>query len=239
MLDFFAGQRTSSTLNRRRPMQNADDLDVLPEQVAPRRLKRAVDFFVALILVCLISPLFLVVAFLVWYHDRGPVLYRQERVGWRGRPFAILKFRSMYVNNDDSALREAVERALKGEDGLTVDGSFKLAADPRVTPVGRVIRALSIDELPQLLNVIRGDMSLVGPRPALAWEMDLFPPEFRRRTDAVPGITGLWQVSGRSRVSTMEMLRYDLSYVDNQSLWLDTKILLRTIPTLVRRDGAR
>jgi lipopolysaccharide/colanic/teichoic acid biosynthesis glycosyltransferase len=150
-----------------------------------------------------------------------------------------MKFRSMYANNDDTALRAAVAQGLNGDAAASVNGSYKLAADPRVTPVGRVIRALSIDELPQLLNVIRGEMSLVGPRPALAWEMELFPPEYRRRTDALPGITGLWQVNGRSTVSTLQMLQYDVEYVDRRSFWLDMRILLRTIPTLLRRDGAR
>jgi lipopolysaccharide/colanic/teichoic acid biosynthesis glycosyltransferase len=151
----------------------------------------------------------------------------------------MLKFRSMSVNSDDSALRDIVRRALRDENVEPTNGSFKLGADPRVTPVGRWLRSWSIDELPQLLNVLRGDMSLVGPRPALSWETELFPEEYLRRADVAPGITGLWQVSGRSLVSTLRMLQYDVEYVDSQSLWLDVRILWRTIPTLIRGDGAR
>jgi lipopolysaccharide/colanic/teichoic acid biosynthesis glycosyltransferase len=201
--------------------------------------KRAVDVILATTVLLVLSPLWAFVSIRIRRHDGGPVLYRQKRVGRGGGSFEMLKFRSMTTNSDDSPLRAIVERALNGESVAPANGSYKLHADPRVTPVGRWIRATSIDELPQLLNVLRGDMSLVGPRPALPWEVDLFPSEYRRRTDAVPGMTGLWQVSGRSRVHPLQMLEYDVQYVDNQSLWLDLHILFRTIPTLVRGDGAR
>jgi lipopolysaccharide/colanic/teichoic acid biosynthesis glycosyltransferase len=139
---------------------------------------------------------------------------------------------------DDHALREAIHDELAGV-RQPENSSFKLAADPRVTKVGRVIRATSLDEITQLFNVARGEMSLVGPRPALDWEAEAFPAEFRRRTDVLPGITGLWQVSGRSRLSTPDMLRLDVEYVDRRSLWLDLQILFRTIPVVIRGDGAR
>jgi lipopolysaccharide/colanic/teichoic acid biosynthesis glycosyltransferase len=119
------------------------------------------------------------------------------------------------------------------------DGSFKIHEDPRITLVGRWLRRTSVDELPQLLNVVRGEMSLVGPRPALVWEAELFPPEYRRRTDVLPGITGLWQVRGRSRLSTLDMLRLDVEYADTWSLRQDLSILLRTLPVVLRGDGAR
>jgi lipopolysaccharide/colanic/teichoic acid biosynthesis glycosyltransferase len=152
----------------------------------------------------------------------------------------MLKFRSMVLSApaDDSALRQAIHDELAGT-SHAVGASYKLAADPRVTSIGRIIRATSLDEITQLFNVVRGEMSLVGPRPALDWEAEAFPPEFRRRTDVLPGITGLWQVSGRSRLSTPEMLQLDLDYVDNHSLGLDVGILLRTIPVVIRGDGAR
>jgi lipopolysaccharide/colanic/teichoic acid biosynthesis glycosyltransferase len=204
-----------------------------------RMAKRALDIAVAGSLLVILSPLFLLVAILIRRHDGGPVLYGQERIGFGGRRFHMLKFRSMSVNSDDSALRDIVRRALRDENVEPTNGSFKLGADPRVTPVGRWLRSWSIDELPQLLNVLRGDMSLVGPRPALSWETELFPEEYLRRADVAPGITGLWQVSGRSLVSTLRMLQYDVEYVDSQSLWLDVRILWRTIPTLIRGDGAR
>jgi lipopolysaccharide/colanic/teichoic acid biosynthesis glycosyltransferase len=144
----------------------------------------------------------------------------------------------MVVNDDDSALRDAVQRELDGT-REEEDGSFKLADDPRVTPVGRLLRRTSFDEVPQLFNVLLGQMSLVGPRPALPWEVALFPPELRRRHEVLPGLTGLWQVSGRSRLGTPDMLRLDVEYVDSWSLGLDLSILVRTVPVLLRGDGAR
>jgi lipopolysaccharide/colanic/teichoic acid biosynthesis glycosyltransferase len=201
--------------------------------------KRVFDLAVAIPALILCAPVFAIVALLVKMSGRGPVFFRQVRIGLRDQPFTMLKFRTMIVNDDDSALREAVRLELAGERSAGDDGSFKLDRDPRITCVGRWLRATSIDELPQLINVLRGDMSIVGPRPALAWERDLFPDEYRRRTEVPPGITGLWQVSGRSHLTTPDMLRLDLEYVDNSSLALDFRILVETIPTLVRGDGAR
>lgn len=200
--------------------------------------KRAVDVTAAAAALAVLSPLLAVVVVLIRLTSRGPVLFRQERLGWQGRPFTVLKFRTMVVNDDDSALREIVQRELTGAREEEV-GSFKLHADPRITRVGRWLRRTSLDEVPQLINILRGQMSLVGPRPALAWEAELFPPEFRRRTDVPPGLTGLWQVRGRSRLSTPEMLRLDVEYVDTRSLGLDLSILLRTPPAVLRGDGAR
>jgi lipopolysaccharide/colanic/teichoic acid biosynthesis glycosyltransferase len=200
--------------------------------------KRAIDVIGSVALLLLLSPLLVIVAVLVRVTTPGPALFRQERVGTGGRTFTMLKFRTMVVNDDDSALRAAVERELEGT-REEEHGSFKLADDPRVTAVGRWLRRTSFDELPQLFNVVRGHMSLVGPRPALAWEVALFPPELRRRDEVPPGITGLWQVSGRSRLGTPDMLRLDVEYVDRWSLGLDLSILVRTVPVLLRGDGAR
>ncbi len=202
------------------------------------RAKRAIDIAVAVVAIVLMAPLLLIIALLIRLTSRGPCLFRQVRLGLHGRPFMLLKFRTMVVNDDDSTLREAVRLELAGE-RAEEQGSYKLHADPRITGVGRWLRRTSIDEVPQLFNVLRGEMSLVGPRPALPWEAGMFPPEYRRRMDVPPGITGLWQVRGRSHLSTADMLRLDLEYVDTCSVALDLRILLQTIPVVLRGDGAR
>jgi lipopolysaccharide/colanic/teichoic acid biosynthesis glycosyltransferase len=198
------------------------------------------DLVITIPLLAILSPLLLLIALAIKLTSPGPVLFRQSRVGKRNQPFTMLKFRSMVVSapSDDGAARQAIYDELAGT-RRAVDASFKLAADPRVTSIGRIIRATSLDEITQLLNVVRGEMSLVGPRPALGWEAEAFPPEYKRRTEVPPGITGLWQVSGRSRLSTPQMLQLDIEYIERQSLWLDLQILLRTIPVVVRGDGAR
>jgi lipopolysaccharide/colanic/teichoic acid biosynthesis glycosyltransferase len=205
---------------------------------AARLGKRALDITGSAIGLLVLSPLMVVVVILIRLTSPGPALFRQERVGAGGRTFTIVKFRTMVVNTDDSALRDAVQRELDGT-REEEDGSFKLLRDPRVTSVGRWLRRTSLDEVPQLLNVLLGHMSLVGPRPALPWEVELFPPELRRRAEVPPGLTGLWQVSGRSRLGTPDMLRLDVEYVDSWSLGLDLSILVRTVPVLLRGDGAR
>ena len=202
--------------------------------------KRILDLAITLPLLAVLSPLLALIALAIKLTSPGPVLFRQTRIGLDNRPFTMLKFRSMVVDasSDDHALRALIHEELAGT--RQADGaSFKLAADPRVTPIGRMIRATSLDEITQLFNVVRGDMSLVGPRPALDWETEAFPPECKRRTEVPPGITGLWQVSGRSRLTTPEMLQLDLDYVDRRSLALDVQILFRTIPVVIRGDGAR
>ena len=201
-------------------------------------VKRTIDIVGSLVALLLLSPLLLLVPVVIRLSSPGPALFRQSRVGAGGRTFTLVKFRTMVVNNDDSALREAVRRELDGtREGE--DGSFKLLHDPRVTSVGRLLRRTSFDELPQLFNVLLGQMSLVGPRPALPWEVAMFPPELRRREQVLPGLTGLWQVSGRSHLGTSDMLRLDVEYVDSWSLGLDLSILVRTVPVLLRGDGAR
>jgi lipopolysaccharide/colanic/teichoic acid biosynthesis glycosyltransferase len=200
--------------------------------------KRTLDILGSTFGLLVLAPLLAVVVVLVRLTSPGPALFRQERVGAGGRTFTLVKFRTMVVNDDDSALREAVQRELDGT-REEEDGSFKLLDDPRVTPVGRWLRRTSLDEVPQLFNVLLGKMSLVGPRPALPWEADLFPSDLRRREEMPPGLTGLWQVSGRSRLGTPDMLRLDVEYVDSWSLGLDLSILVRTVPVLLRGDGAR
>jgi len=205
----------------------------------PLRSKRLLDLVIAVPTLVVLSPVFALAGVLVKATSKGPILFRQERIGWRGDPFSMLKFRTMVLNDDDTALREINRQEITGERSVGEGGSFKLQNDARITRVGGWLRATSLDELPQLVNVARGQMSLVGPRPALAWEVELFPPEYRCRTDVLPGITGLWQVSGRSRLSMLDMLRLDTEYRDHQSLALDLRILLRTLPAIIRGDGSR
>jgi lipopolysaccharide/colanic/teichoic acid biosynthesis glycosyltransferase len=169
--------------------------------------------------------------------DGGPALFGQRRVGLHGSPFTMYKFRSMRPGGDDRAHRELIARELRGED-TTVDGSSKLN-DERVTKVGRWLRKTSLDELPQLVNVLRGDMSLVGPRPCLEWEAEMFPARFAERFTVPPGITGLWQVSGRSTLETLDMLQLDLDYVRSRSMRIYVRILVGTVAALYRGDGAR
>jgi len=208
--------------------------------VAPSWSKRALDLVITVPLLVLLSPVLLVIAVAIKVNSRGPVLFKQSRIGLGEQPFLMYKFRSMFVHApaDDSALRKAFHDELAGV-AQPENDSFKLANDPRVTRVGAILRATSLDEITQLFNVVKGEMSLVGPRPALDWEHDAFAPRYKRRIDVLPGITGLWQVSGRSHLSTPEMLDLDLEYVDRRSIWLDIQILVRTIPTVLRGDGAR
>jgi exopolysaccharide biosynthesis polyprenyl glycosylphosphotransferase len=203
--------------------------------------KRCLDATLAIVMLIVAAPVMLVCAALIRATSRGPALFRQTRVGIDGRLFEIYKFRTMYVDNDDAIHRELCRRQLLGEidEAETTDGSFKLENDPRITPVGRWLRALSLDELPQFFNVLRGEMSLVGPRPALPWEVDLYQPRHHHRLAVLPGITGLWQVSGRNQLSMLEMLDLDLEYVERWSLRRDLVILAKTPLVLVRGDGAR
>jgi lipopolysaccharide/colanic/teichoic acid biosynthesis glycosyltransferase len=195
----------------------------------PSRGKRAFDLVAASLLLIVLAPLMLATALAVAIADGRPLLYRQRRVGHRGRPFGMLKFRSMV----DGAEHFVIDlRHQNVTDGLL----FKVRDDPRVTRVGRIIRRLSIDELPQLWNVIRGEMSLVGPRP-LAVEPEEFAPAANRRHSVLPGITGYWQISGGNGLPYEEMIKLDLLYIRRRSLWLDIGLLVRTIPALVRRRG--
>lgn len=200
---------------------------------ARRVVKSVVDRSVALALLVLLTPLLLGLAALVRWQPggRGPALFRQVRVGRDGREFKIYKFRTMYV---DAEARLAELRHLNEQDGVL----FKLRDDPRVTPLGRWLRRFSLDELPQLANVVRGEMSLVGPRPPLPDEVVRYPDDMRRRLVVKPGMTGLWQVSGRSDLSWEEAMRLDLRYVENWSLTLDLVIVLRTITAVARSAGA-
>jgi lipopolysaccharide/colanic/teichoic acid biosynthesis glycosyltransferase len=203
--------------------------------------RRVFDLFGAGALIILASPLMLGIAVAVWTTSRGPALFRQERVGRGDRPFRIYKFRTMRADASDAIHREYVTDMLNGN--ATPQGedtvAYKLADDPRITRVGAFLRRTSLDELPQLLNVIGGSMSLIGPRPVLPWEAELFDPRYRARFDVKPGMTGLWQVSGRSTLTMNEALELDVEYVERRSFRLDLAILLRTIPAILDGGGAR
>jgi exopolysaccharide biosynthesis polyprenyl glycosylphosphotransferase len=206
-----------------------------------RVVKRASDIFVAALALVLLSPLWLLVALLIKLDSRGPVLYRQERVGMDGRIFLFLKFRTMLAGADDREHREYQRRYIEGRPDTNLGDPqrpvYKLHQDPRVTRTGRWLRRTSLDELPQLLNVLRGDMSVVGPRPPIPYEVEAYELWHRKRLDMKPGMTGLWQVSGRNRLSFDEMVRLDLFYIENWSLWLDLRIMLRTLPVLLRGEA--
>jgi lipopolysaccharide/colanic/teichoic acid biosynthesis glycosyltransferase len=200
--------------------------------------RRAVDLAVVVVALLVLAIPMLLIATAIKWGSPGPAFYRQQRIGRGGRPFTMYKFRTMRVGGSDAQHRELIARELRGED-TSVDGSWKIDCDPRVTRVGSFLRRTSVDELPQLLNVLAGQMSLVGPRPCLDWEAEMFPAKFAERFDVPPGLTGLWQVSGRSTMGTLEMLELDLAYVRSWSFWRDLGILLRTVPALLKGQGAR
>jgi len=208
--------------------------------------KRAIDLLGSVLLLIILSPLLLVTALAIKATSRGPVFFKQQRIGQYGKPFMFLKFRSMYENNDDTVHQEYVRKLIAGgapcqmSDASDGDlGIYKLTKDKRVTSLGAYLRRSSMDELPQLLNVIRGEMSLVGPRPALGYEVAVYQTWHRRRVlEVKPGITGLWQVSGRCRLSFDEMVRLDLKYAKSWSPWVDIKILLRTPGAVWSGEGA-
>lgn len=202
-----------------------------PTGLPRRAAKRIFDVVASALGLVLLSPILAVVAILVKLDSRGPVLFSQTRVGLHGEDFSILKFRTM---EEDAEARVAELQAFNEGAGPL----FKMKADPRVTRVGRVLRKLSIDELPQLVNVLRGDMSLVGPRPGLPSEVAAYEPHAHRRLLVLPGITGLWQVSGRSELSWEAGLKLDLDYVDDCSFGRDLLILARTVPRVLGSSGA-
>ncbi|MDA3624189.1 sugar transferase [Saccharopolyspora sp. WRP15-2] len=202
------------------------------------RFRRALDVSLASAALAVLSAPMLLIALCIRSTSRGPALFRQQRVGLNGRPFTFYKFRTMRLDSSDAAHRELIVRELHGED-TKVNGSCKLAADPRITRFGGWLRRTSLDELPQLINVLRGEMTLVGPRPCQEWEAAMFPAEFQDRFTVLPGLTGLWQVRGRSALGTLDMLKLDAEYVRSRTVRLDLRILASTLPSMLRGDGAR
>jgi len=210
------------------------------DQRALLRIKRVMDIAGSLLMLFVCLPVFAVIALAVKLTSKGPILFKQDRIGQYGRRFTFLKFRSMKVNNDASAHREYMKQLIAGvADRVPANGStegvYKLVGDKRITPIGKFLRKTSLDELPQFINVLRGDMSLVGPRPPVPYELAAYQTWHRRRVLQVkPGITGLWQVTGRSRVRFDDMVRLDLRYAISWSPWLDFKILLRTPGAVIK-----
>jgi lipopolysaccharide/colanic/teichoic acid biosynthesis glycosyltransferase len=207
-------------------------------------VKRVIDIVGSAVLTLICLPLFLAIAVAVRWSSKGPILFRQQRVGQFGQIFTFLKFRSMYVDNDHSVHREFVTKLI-AEEAVAEPQSgnrksvYKLTNDKRVTTIGKFLRRTSLDELPQLINVLKGDMSLVGPRPPIPYELAAYQVWHRRRVlEVKPGITGLWQVTGRSRVKFDEMVRLDLRYATTWTPWLDLMILLRTPVAVIKGSGA-
>ena len=207
-------------------------------------VKRGMDLFGSLLGLAFFSPVFFVIAALIKLTSKGPVFFRQERVGQFGKRFVFLKFRSMLANSDPAIHQAYVASLIEAGKGKKEADTgkpkvFKIQNDPRITSIGRFIRKTSLDELPQLINVLRGDMSLVGPRPPIPYEVEKYEIWHRRRIFEVkPGITGLWQVEGRSRTTFDEMVRLDLKYVQEWSVWMDIKILIRTPLAVLTTKGA-
>ncbi|MDD3905697.1 MAG: sugar transferase [Candidatus Omnitrophica bacterium] len=205
--------------------------DATPANEQQLFLKRAIDVAASGFGIMLLSPVFLIIAMLIKATSRGPVLYIQKRSGLNGRKFVVYKFRSMYKGAHERLPELMSKNEMSGP-------IFKIKNDPRVTPVGRLLRKFSLDELPQLFNVLMGTMSLVGPRPPLPKEVRQYEPWQRRRLSMRPGITCLWQIGGRNKIGFDQWMKLDLEYIDNWSLWLDIKILLKTIPAVLSGRGA-
>jgi lipopolysaccharide/colanic/teichoic acid biosynthesis glycosyltransferase len=203
---------------------------------------RALDVSIALLVLLCTAPLLLALCALIRLDSAGPAIFRQRRLGRDRRPFTVHKLRTMRMQCDDGIHREYIEQLLCGREqthaGADGRDLYKLAADDRVTRVGRVLRKTSLDELPQILDVLRGHMSLVGPRPVIPYEAELYPPEYERRFDVKPGITGLWQVNGRNERTYKEMVELDIVWAERHSVGLYLSILLRTPLVLLARRGA-
>jgi len=219
--------------------------------------KRAFDLVLTFLSLFLLLPLMIIIAILVKLDSPGSVIFRQERVGakrkqkdgrtiWAIRIFSFYKFRTMRTDTNANLHQQYMEAYITGDEtkmselqpDVKTSDSYKLNGDPRVTRFGKLLRRLSLDELPQLWNVIKGDMSLVGPRPPIPYEVEKYERRHLRRLAALPGITGLWQVSGRCETTFEEMVQLDLEYIEKQSLWLDLKILLKTVPAVINAKGA-
>jgi lipopolysaccharide/colanic/teichoic acid biosynthesis glycosyltransferase len=235
-----------SLAEERRDLADLDPLflDGPSQRKGADLIKRGIDILGAATAILLLSPLMLMTTVSIAMTSPGPIIFRQVRLGRRSVPFVFYKFRSMHCNADSGIHRDHVTSIIKaGRDSTgqvgTKNSWSKLESDPRITSVGRVIRKTSIDELPQLFSVLKGDMSLVGPRPPLPYEAEVYEPwHLRRVLEVKPGITGLWQVGGRGKVSFDDMVRMDLRYIREWSLALDLKILIKTVLVVLRRDGA-
>jgi len=202
--------------------------------------KRVLDIVFTLLISPLLIIVGIIVALCIRIDSKGPVVFRQKRYGQDGVEFEFLKFRSMYVNNDQAVHREKILEYMKGQqlnDDATGKTAYKYISDPRITRVGRFIRKTSLDELPQFWNVLRGEMSLVGPRPPVSYELEQYSPHDKLRLMGKPGLTGTWQVYGRSRVTFQEMIEMDIEYLKQQSIWQDLKLIFLTVPVMIFARG--
>ena len=207
-------------------------------------IKRFIDIIGSIVGIILFGPVMIIIAFLIKFSSPGPILFKQKRVGYLGKEFTFIKFRSMRIDMDDQIHQEYVKKLIEGKNDEINMGTedkpvYKIVNDPRITTVGAFIRKTSLDELPQFFNVLIGDMSLVGPRPPIPYEVDLYKNwHLKRIAEVKPGITGMWQAYGRSETTFDDMVRYDIQYVNNQSMWLDIKILFATISSVFSSKGA-
>ncbi|MGH2911165.1 MAG: sugar transferase [Solirubrobacteraceae bacterium] len=199
--------------------------------------RRGLDLLVATFLLLLSAPLIVLIAITIRIDSKGPVLFRQRRVGRERREFTMFKFRTMCRDADSARHRKYVQTLIDGADHPERGRLYKLSVDDRITRIGRVLRSWSLDELPQLFNVLRGDMALVGPRPVIPYEVEMYPEDYLRRFAVKPGLTGLWQVSGRNERTYDEMVSFDIQYAEAASLLLDLRILAKTVPVVLRRQG--
>ena len=204
------------------------------------RTKRILDIVFTLLILLPLCIVMAILAVLIRIDSKGPIFFRQKRVGLDGVEFDMFKFRSMYVNADDSAHREVIKQYMNGETlngKIDTENLYKLVDDPRVTRIGRFIRKTSIDELPQFINVLRGEMTLVGPRPPIPYEAEEYGPRDLIRLSGKPGLTGTWQVYGRSRVMFIEMVEMDIEYLRQQSILQDLKLVALTVPVMLHSRG--
>jgi undecaprenyl-phosphate galactose phosphotransferase len=204
------------------------------------KLKHAFDALISIPLLFMLSPIFLLVAAAIKIDSKGPIFYRANAVGKNAGNFKMYKFRSMKINQDSAIHKKFVTQLIKGKIGKEDDQGqpLKITEDPRITRVGKIVRKFSLDELPQIINVLKGDMSLVGPRPCLPYEFEIYPDWYKKRVHVRPGITGLWQVTGRSEVAFEEMILLDLFYIYNRTFVLDLQILFETIFVVLGKEGA-
>ena len=204
-------------------------LKTVPE-IAQPQWKRRLDIVLVVLALPLLLPLMILIALIIRMVSEGPVLFKQERIGYRGGRFLCYKFRTMFVNADTGVHRGHLDQLMTSDAPMMKMDS---KGDPRIIPFGRLLRASGLDELPQIINVLCGDMSLVGPRPCVFYEYEKYLPWQRERFKALPGLTGLWQVSGKNHTTFTEMIELDIKYVRTRSLWLDVKIIAKTIPALI------
>jgi lipopolysaccharide/colanic/teichoic acid biosynthesis glycosyltransferase len=220
------GVRTEPIADRSRPRQTLTNV-----------ARRSLDILVTAVLLLALAPLLALITLAIRIDTGGPAIFRQRRVGRGRREFTVLKFRTMYSDADPSPHREYVQSLISDERLAERGGLYKLSVDARITRVGRYLRSWSLDELPQLINVLCGQMALVGPRPVIPYEVEMYPEDYLRRFAVKPGLTGLWQVSGRNERTYEEMVRFDLEYAEEASLLLDLRILAKTVPVVLGRQG--